>query len=384
MAKAINSLKAIIFYLVMFISACFGVVFIQTPCIPLAFFNRRLYLKYCSRAIGLYLSMINCLIEDFLGIKLVITGDDILTDKKRSIILLNHRTRLDWMFLWMLKSRCGTLHELKTVLKSDLKHIPGPGWAMQHAAYLFLERSWEKDQRTITNLINYYKSSQNRVSLLIFPEGTNLTDETKQKSNDFAAKQVNFNRPYEYCLHPRTTGFVYLLNSMKKNEIIDAIDDITIGYEGDIACKEVDLIKGKIPSVIHFHVKRYQVSDLPKTDDETATWLLERWDAKEDQLKNFSEKHEFDDSSKRIINKAIDFNVRLQQRLILVLWMFFLGFWSYCIVAYMKIRFFVLLAGFFHMIMDTFANGLIDFVCQLDENYRQSELRRTQVAAKQD
>lgn len=58
MANLINSVKAILLYLMMFISACFGVVFIQTPCIPLAFLNRRRYLQLCSRALGYYLLMV--------------------------------------------------------------------------------------------------------------------------------------------------------------------------------------------------------------------------------------------------------------------------------------------------------------------------------------
>jgi hypothetical protein len=34
--------------------------------------------------------------------------------------------------------------------------------------------------------------------------------------------------------------------------------------------------------------------------------------------------------------------------------------------------------------MDSFANGLIDFVCQLDANYRRNELKRAALAIKQD
>lgn len=383
MANLINSVKAILLYLMMFISACFGVVFIQTPCIPLAFLNRRRYLQLCSRALGYYLLMVTCLIEDVLGIKIVITGDDLSKDRKQSLLILNHRTRLDWMFLWMLYSRLEALHELKAVLKSDLKQIPGPGWAMQHSAYLFLKRSWAEDKITITKMIEYYKSCQASITLMLFPEGTNLTNNTKQRSNEYAVKQAKFNRPYEYCLHPRVTGFTHLLTTMEKNTIIDNVVDVTIGYEGAIPLAELDLIKGRIPSTIHFHVKRYPVTGLPKSDDEIGNWLLERWDEKEDQLKEFYEKKQFDDISNRVLYPN-DMKVRLQRRLAVIFWILFICFWSYCIVAFMKMRFFVLLVCFFHFILDTFANGLIDFVCQLDENYRQSELKRTQATVKQD
>ncbi|CAF4967025.1 unnamed protein product, partial [Rotaria sp. Silwood1] len=233
--------------------------------------------RWCSAAMGYYLLMATCLLEDLLGIKIVITGDDLTKDRKHSLIILNHRTRLDWMFIWMLHSRFKILKQLKIVLKSDLKRIPGPGWAMQHAGFLFLDRIWEKDQQTIKNLSGYYKSCQSPLSLLIFPEGTNLTDETKTKSNDYAAKQTTFNQFYDYCLHPRISGFTFLLNTMRSDEILDTIDDVTIGYEGLIPEAEIDLLKGQIPKAVHFHVKRYNINDLPKTDEEIGQLLQNRW-----------------------------------------------------------------------------------------------------------
>jgi lysocardiolipin and lysophospholipid acyltransferase len=59
--------------------------------------------------------------------KIVVTGDDLTKDKKRSLIILNHRTRLDWMFIWMLHSRFQILKQLKICLKAELKRIIGPG-----------------------------------------------------------------------------------------------------------------------------------------------------------------------------------------------------------------------------------------------------------------
>lgn len=112
------------------------------------------------------------------------TGDNLIDDRKQSLILLNHRTRLDWMFIWMLHSRFQILNQLKIVLKSQLKRVPGPGslhpiwgperqqpsclgWAMQHAAYLFLDRDWEKDKQTINSLTGYYKSAEAPLSVSI-------------------------------------------------------------------------------------------------------------------------------------------------------------------------------------------------------------------------
>jgi len=38
---------------------------------------------------------------------------------------------------------------------------------MQHAAYIFLDRVWEKDQHTIKTICGYYKSCQSPLSVRI-------------------------------------------------------------------------------------------------------------------------------------------------------------------------------------------------------------------------
>ena len=58
MLPLINSLKVLIFYAIMAVGAFFGVVFAQTPAVPLIFFNRRLYFRWCSTAMGYYLLMV--------------------------------------------------------------------------------------------------------------------------------------------------------------------------------------------------------------------------------------------------------------------------------------------------------------------------------------
>jgi len=56
-----------------------------------------------------------------------ISGDLMRADEP-SIIIMNHRTRLDWMYFWCVLARqpSGIMNE-KIILKSTLKHYPGPG-----------------------------------------------------------------------------------------------------------------------------------------------------------------------------------------------------------------------------------------------------------------
>ena len=53
------------------------------------------------------------------------------------------------------------------------------------------------------------------VQVLLFPEGTDFTAKTKKHSDSFAKKN---NLPYlEYVLHPRTTGFNFIVQKMRSS-----------------------------------------------------------------------------------------------------------------------------------------------------------------------
>lgn len=66
------------------------------------------------------------LLELVFRVKVVITGDGFIPGE-RSVIIMNHRTRLDWMFLWCCLLRYSYLRLEKICLKAALKSVPGFG-----------------------------------------------------------------------------------------------------------------------------------------------------------------------------------------------------------------------------------------------------------------
>jgi len=58
----------------------------------------------------------------------VTISGDLMRANEPSIIVMNHRTRLDWMYFWcaLVRQPSGIMTE-KIILKSMLKHYPGPG-----------------------------------------------------------------------------------------------------------------------------------------------------------------------------------------------------------------------------------------------------------------
>ena len=64
-------------------------------------------------------------------VKFHVTGD-LIEHSKPSLIIMNHRTRLDWLFFFsaLYKMDPWLLTTEKISLKAGLKQIPGAGWAM--------------------------------------------------------------------------------------------------------------------------------------------------------------------------------------------------------------------------------------------------------------
>uniref|UniRef100_A0A6B2L9T6 Phospholipid/glycerol acyltransferase domain-containing protein n=1 Tax=Arcella intermedia TaxID=1963864 RepID=A0A6B2L9T6_9EUKA len=224
-----------------------------------------------------------CLVEVVMGTKVVIEGDTLKKGEK-VLIISNHRTRLDWMFLWGFFLREGRLRNLKIVLKQALKKYIPFGWPMQSANFIFLARDFEKDKSYIITALKYLGDLSYPCQLLLFPEGTDKTPTTTKRSDEFAKKE-NL-KPLEYCIQPRITGFVFFLNLLKQFNLVDAVYDLTIGYQDTIPQNESAILSG-FPKECHVHVKRYDISELPDNDEEAGEWLRTKWYQKDERLKQF-------------------------------------------------------------------------------------------------
>ena len=162
---------------------------------------------------------------------------------------------------------------------------------MQWQNNLFLTRQWNRDKDEIYSKLNYVNSLGSNFQLLIFPEGTDLTPEHKRKG-DLYADSMGWPH-YSYCLHPRSTGFLHAFNILKQGKL-EAIYDVTVGYPDVLAKTEVEYVmKGRIPREIHYHIKEYDIKDLPDGDEEVEKWLRQVWKEKEARLKLFYSHSQF-------------------------------------------------------------------------------------------
>lgn len=162
---------------------------------------------------------------------------------------------------------------------------------MQMYGFLYITRRWEEDQNRLSRTLDYLVALDRRSQLLIFPEGTDLTKNSKEKSDKYAMQHVL--PQYSFTLHPKTTGFSYLVRHLQQASYLNAVYDLTIAYPDYIPQSELDLIKGKLPNEVHFHIKRIPSSDVPTDDLTLRRWLEEKWFNKEEILKQFYEKKTF-------------------------------------------------------------------------------------------
>lgn len=155
---------------------------------------------------------------------------------------------------------------------------------MQNAMYIFLKRRWEHDEGYLREVLDYYNGVSYPLQLLLFPEGTNLDSGTKVKSDSFAKKN---NLPcYEYVLHPRVRGFTYCMEKLRQGRM-QAVHNVTVGYDVNHSFWEIDLLLGKFPREMHFHIERYPIEMLPENEKELEKWCTKKWEEKEEVLRNF-------------------------------------------------------------------------------------------------
>lgn len=222
--------------------------------------------------------------------------------------------------------------------------------------------------------LNYF------LQILFFPEGTDFTANTKARSDKFAAK--NSLEPYEYVLHPRTAGFSFLVEKMRESTGIflfknwlprslfvkllkyfewlkitlwyggestyssvdwikfifllsvislDSILDVSIGYPENIPQNERDILEGRFPQQVHFHVQAHSASELPPDREGVEKWCQECWERKERQLR------EYYTGSKVFSQKPIQTYVRNEQE-VEHLFKFACLFWTVfqiCVVVFL-------------------------------------------------
>ncbi|CAN4118453.1 unnamed protein product [Withania somnifera] len=203
-----------------------------------------------------------------------------LMGKEHALLIANHRSDIDWLVGWVLAQRSGCLGSALAVMKKSSKFLPVLGWSMWFSEYLFLERSWAKDENTLKSGLQRLWDYPQPFWLALFVEGTRFTQAKLLAAQEYA---VSAGLPVpKNVLIPRTKGFVTAVSHMRS--FVPAIYDATIGISrSSPAPTMLRIFKGQ-SSVVLVHIKRHEMKDLPENDDAIAQWCRDIFLAKDKLL----------------------------------------------------------------------------------------------------
>ncbi|XP_030925772.1 1-acyl-sn-glycerol-3-phosphate acyltransferase 2 [Quercus lobata] len=211
------------------------------------------------------------LIDWWAGVKIQVYTDQEtfkLMGKEHALVICNHKSDIDWLIGWVLAQRSGCLGSAIAVMKKSSKLLPVIGWSMWFSEYLFLERSWAKDESTLKSGLQRLEDYPQPFWLALFVEGTRFTQAKLLAAQEYAAS-AGLPVPRNVLI-PRTKGFVSAVSQMRS--FVPAIYDITVAIpKSSPAPTMLRLFKGQ-PSVMHVHIKRHLMKDLPETDEAVAQW----------------------------------------------------------------------------------------------------------------
>ena len=231
----------------------------------------------------------------------------------RVVLMANHQIYTDWLYLWWIAytNTPPTHGHIYIILKESLKYVPLIGPAMMLWGFIFMARKWSKDQQRLRYRLQKLNSQHSGplsgeqkgdqldpMWLMIFPEGTNLSANTRASSAKFAAKSGIEDMKHQ--LLPRSTGLQFCLQELR--DTVDYIYDCTIAYEGippggygqDIFTLRSVYFQGRPPKSVNMHWRRFRIKDIPMDDaDKMHEWTMQRWREKDDLIEAFLQNGRF-------------------------------------------------------------------------------------------
>lgn len=245
-----------------------------------------------------------------------------LLGQEHALVLCNHRSDIDWLVGWVLAQRAGCLGSALAIMKKEAKFLPVIGWSMWYSDYIFLERSWAKDESTLESSFQSLMDFPMPFWLALFVEGTRFTQQKLLASQEYAASR-GLPVPRNVLI-PRTKGFVSAVNHMRS--FVPAIYDCTVATSPkDNPPTLLTLFRGQ-SFVVKLQVKRHEMQELPVTADGISQWCKDLFVTKDTLLEKYMTKNSFSDQ------QPINIGRPKKSLLVVLCWL--------CILAFGIVKFF--------------------------------------------
>ncbi|KAK3004801.1 hypothetical protein RJ639_018427 [Escallonia herrerae] len=188
--------------------------------------------------------------------------------KEHALVICNHKSDIDWLVGWVLAQRSGCLGSALAIVKKSTKYLPVIGWSMWFSEYIFLDRSWTKDENRLKSGLQQLCDFPQPFWLALLPEGTRFTRAKLVAAQEYAAS-AGLPVPRNVLI-PRTKGFVAAVSHL--HSFVPAIYNISVDIPKSESPPTMLRMFRRQSSVVHMHIKRHLMEELPETESGIAQW----------------------------------------------------------------------------------------------------------------
>jgi lysocardiolipin and lysophospholipid acyltransferase len=191
--------------------------------------HRKTRCRVAGRVKVLWLHLVRSTLHLYFPGDIFIQYDPAIETSQKNVVVSNHLTEYDWLFVCSALDHFGRFENLCIVLKRSLRNVPLLGYGMEFFGFIFLNRSLRKDEEIIEQGVANLRAS-GRYDFLLFPEGTYIDRESHKKSRRWAESSgVTVNeQPFnpEEVLVPRTNGYRIIHENLAGD--MQGVVDITL------------------------------------------------------------------------------------------------------------------------------------------------------------
>lgn len=236
--------------------------------------------------------------------EIYIIYDKRILENRRNIIVSNHLSDYDWLYIMGVMKYFGRLSDLYIILKSGIRKIPILNSILSGFRYIFVERkadreveniidnreTKEKALYTFKSSINFFNKDDD-FNILVFPEGTYITHKTLKDAKTHAKSLKTKGEEPKYfpenVLFPKTLGFDTMTELLK--DTYDGVVDITMFtspymlsiYDSDYTRDKLFVDRTKKLN-FHFFIQYKGKKEIEKT------FLHESFKTKQNLLKEYN------------------------------------------------------------------------------------------------
>ncbi|KAK4203064.1 acyltransferase-domain-containing protein [Triangularia verruculosa] len=314
--KVVQILRGFSFF-IYFMAGCLAINLTQLIGAPLYYVDRDLYYSYMALTKQSFGLLITTSTHWWGPTTIRISGDASVAGQikktrdgrvefsfpERMVMIANHQIYTDWLYLWWIGyANSPQMHGyVYIILKESLKYIPIAGLGMVFYGFIFMSRKMAVDQPRMAHRLGKLKTHTttpdgtkylNPMWLLLFPEGTNASQNGRNKSAKWAEK-IGVKDP-EHMLLPRSTGTFFCLNELKGT--VDYVYDCTVAYEGvprgkfgeQLFTLSGTYFRGQPPKSVNLYWRRFLLADIPLDSAEKFDeWLRQRWYEKDALMEQY-------------------------------------------------------------------------------------------------